>query len=140
MSLPKIDSTISPLGDNPRRGFHQWLQSILQYLVTNNPEADQHDDIEFSLGVGSFTNALPFSVFESECIRINRPLPHIQSTRSLPVIPGELVNDKKRRQQFHGDAQSRISSCFELTLQTLSTSIRQDILETHPATFAAVVS
>ena len=91
MSLQKTDSTILPLHGNPRRGFHQWLQIILQYLVINNLEADQHHKID--LGADSFTNALPFSIVEAECIRTNRPLPHIQFTRSLPVIPGELANE-----------------------------------------------
>lgn len=134
-------SAILSLGSNPRRNFPHWLQSILQYLVTNNLEADQEtDDLDFSLGAGSFTNAVPPDIFEQECERIGRPLPHIQSSRSLPFIAGESVNDRKRRAEFHDAAQSRITTCFELVFQSFPPIISHAVLETRPGTLAQVIS
>jgi hypothetical protein len=113
---------------------------ISQYLVTNNLEADQEtEDLDFSLGAGSFTNALPPAIFVQECVRIGRPLPHTQSSRSLPAIAGESVNDRKRRAEFHDAAQNRISTCFELVFQSFPPAISHAVLETRPGSLAQVV-
>jgi hypothetical protein len=139
-AIEPLPSPIISLGSNPRRNFPQWLQSTLQYLVTNNLEADQGtDNLDLSLGAGSFTNAVPPDIFEQECHRIGRPLPHIQSSRSLPAIAGESVNDRKRRAEFHDTAQSRISTCFELVFQSFPPVISHAVLETRPGTLAQVI-
>ena len=128
------------LGSNPRRNYPHWLQSILQFLVTNNLEADSGtDNLDFSLGAESFTNAVPPEIFERECIRIGRPLPHIQSSRTLPFLAGESFNDKKRRAEFHEAAQAHLSTCFQLTLQTFPESIAHAVLETR-STLAQVIT
>ena len=120
MSLPKTDSnsstlpSIAHLGPNPRREYRRWKQTVLQYLVPHCPESDHTPDITFSVGAASYVNALPEDIFQEECIRIGRPLPHIQSTRNVQVLPGETAAAQKRRLQFYDDAQARITACLTL--------------------------
>ena len=108
---------IHPLGNMPRLYFPLWLASIIRYLCNSLLESDQHaTTMQHSLGAGSFVHAAPDENFQTERARIGRPVAdRIQSSRDFPTIVGESAGDRKRRQEFHDQAQIRTNNCFELT-------------------------
>ena len=103
------------LGQDPRKNYKRFIGSIIAYLCNDFLEADQFhdDDLDVSMGAGSVETALPFAIFRAEAIRRGRPAALlIQSSRSLPFINGEPVNDRRRRADFHDKAIVHVSTCF----------------------------
>ena len=83
---------IYPLGLEPQRNLKFLIASVCQYLCNHVLEADQHhdDDLEVSLGAGSFVHAVPPEIHRQEYIKRSSPVANvIQSARALPHIPGE---------------------------------------------------
>ena len=135
---------IFPLGLEPRRNLKFFIASVCQNLCNDILEADQHhdDDLEVSLGAGSFVHAVPPEIHRQECIKRNRPVANIiQSSRTLPIIPGESAGDKKRRAEFHDKAQDKVAICFGFAqdVAVLGPTIQQQMLLNPPRNLAELI-
>ena len=136
---------LHPLGTEPRVNYRPMLSSFKQYLCDDFPEADQFFNNNFatSLGCGSFEHAFPVSFFAAICRERHRPAADIiQSSRLFPTIPGESVNDRKRRAEFHDEAQKRISDCFTFAkdISILGPNIRHQFDCNPPRTLAELIA
>ncbi|WP_395005755.1 hypothetical protein [Undibacterium sp.] len=121
-----------------------FIASITAYLCNVFLEADQFhdDDFEVSLGAGPFETALPFVIFQVECIRRGRPAANIiQFSRSLPNIVCETVNDKKRRAEFYDKVIQRISDCFGASqdVAIIEPTIQQQLVINPPRNLASLI-
>ena len=132
------------LGQEPRKNYKKFMGSVVAYLCNDYLEADQFhdDDLNVSLGAGSVETALPLSIFQAEAIRRGRPAANIiQSSRNLPFIAGETVNDRRRRAEFHDKAIDRISACFGAAqdVAIIGEAIQEQLILDPPRNLAALL-
>ena len=132
------------LGQDTRKNYKRSIGSILAYLCNDFLEADQFhdDDLDVSMGAGSVETALPFAIFRAEAIRRGRPAALlIQSSRSVPFINGELVNDRRRRADFHDEAIVHISACFGAAqdIAIIGPVIQEQFILNPPRNLAALI-